>query len=171
MLDTSSQLLSSEIQIGKGYFSTNSNIWARFAIDQFLYIKIQPNTIDLSTRFWGNTESYYTDWSIDTSSIAEVNWFFTFFIGASLLYVTQYTGRSIFSLVSQKKKKEWGTHCEFVSDEFSTFSAEIWRKCWKKAVSGNFYFLFLSKVMTILVKRAMCQDRNQTSHQNFLTPF
>ena len=41
----------------------------------------------------------------------------------------------------------------------------------KKAVSGNFNFLLLSKVMTNLVKRAVCQDRNQTSHQNFLTPF
>ena len=30
-----------------------ASLFSRMPIDQFRYIKIQPNTIDLSTRLWG----------------------------------------------------------------------------------------------------------------------
>ena len=36
--------------------------WERYVIDQFRYIKIQPNTVDLSARLWGinSTNSSYS---------------------------------------------------------------------------------------------------------------
>ena len=58
-----------------------------------------------------------------------------------------------------KNFSEWGAHFEFISGEFSTLFAEIWREYCsiikQNKVLENFYFLLLSKFTTTLVKR-MC---------------
>ena len=51
---------------GKNKTKQNRNIWKAQSIDQFPYIKIQPKTIDHSTRVWGITTELmgFIPWSL-----------------------------------------------------------------------------------------------------------
>ena len=104
-----------------------------------------------------------------TSSIVKVKWAFTLSISASLfftcfVYLSHYTWRmlqNIFSYVSRNLNfGEWSTNLEFVSGKFTFnyFYAENLEKMLhgngaRKGCGGNFYFLLISKVVTLLVKR------------------